>query len=159
MVGKSLKKWWPVFVLPTLAAFIIGFLWPFIWGIYLSFCKFSTVKDVVWVGLSNYQNILADRCIRICFQYSDQCAGIFHCTGFDKRIQRNKRVPYCILHAEPDRWYCTWLYLADTVKRSAFHVGTASSEVVCNKWFYWNDCPSAVAADWIYDDHLCGWSE
>ena len=41
MVGKSLKKWWPVFVLPTLAAFIIGFLWPFIWGIYLSFCKFS----------------------------------------------------------------------------------------------------------------------
>ena len=25
MVGKSLKKWWPVFVLPTLAAFIIGF--------------------------------------------------------------------------------------------------------------------------------------
>ena len=57
MVGKSLKKWWPVFVLPTLAAFIIGFLWPFIWGIYLSFCKFSTVKDVVWVGLSNYQKI------------------------------------------------------------------------------------------------------
>ena len=48
MVGKSLKKWWPVFVLPTFAAFIIGFLWPFIWGIYLSFCKFTTVKDVVW---------------------------------------------------------------------------------------------------------------
>ena len=46
MVGKSLKKWWPVFVLPTFAAFIIGFLWPFIWGIYLSFCKFTTVKDV-----------------------------------------------------------------------------------------------------------------
>ena len=40
-----------------MAAFIIGFLWPFIWGIYLSFCKFSTVKDVVWVGLSNYQKI------------------------------------------------------------------------------------------------------
>ena len=44
MVGKSLKKWWPVFVLPTLAAFIIGFLWPFIWGIYLSFCKFPTTR-------------------------------------------------------------------------------------------------------------------
>lgn len=72
MVGKSLKKWWPVFVLPTLAAFIIGFLWPFIWGIYLSFCKFSTVKDVVWVGLSNYQKIfiggdgLADF-LEVCF--------------------------------------------------------------------------------------------
>ena len=58
MVGKSLKKWWPVFVLPTLAAFIIGFLWPFIWGIYLSFCKFTTVKDVTFVGLANYQKIL-----------------------------------------------------------------------------------------------------
>ena len=58
MVGKSLKKCWPVFVLPTLAAFIIGFLWPFIWGIYLSFCKFTTVKDVVWVGLNNYKKIM-----------------------------------------------------------------------------------------------------
>ena len=58
MVGKSLKKWWPVFVLPTFAAFIIGFLWPFIWGIYLSFCIFTTVKDVVWVGLSNYKKIM-----------------------------------------------------------------------------------------------------
>lgn len=58
MVGKSLKKWWPVFVLPTFAAFIIGFLWPFIWGIYLSFCKFTTVKDVVWVGLANYKKIM-----------------------------------------------------------------------------------------------------
>lgn len=58
MVGKSLKKWWPVFVLPTLAAFIIGFLWPFIWGIYLSFCKFTTVKDVTFVGLANYKKIM-----------------------------------------------------------------------------------------------------
>ena len=60
MVGKSLKKWWPVFVLPTLAAFIIGFLWPFIWGIYLSFCKFTTVNDVTFVGFSNYSKILLD---------------------------------------------------------------------------------------------------
>lgn len=60
MVGKTIKKWWPIFVLPTLAAFIIGFLWPFIWGIYLSFCKFTTVQDVTFVGFSNYQKILLD---------------------------------------------------------------------------------------------------
>ena len=54
MVGKTVKKWWPVFILPTLAAFVIGFLWPFIWSIYLSFCKFTTVKDVTFVGFSNY---------------------------------------------------------------------------------------------------------
>ena len=165
MVGKSLKKWWPVFVLPTLAAFIIGFLWPFIWGIYLSFCKFTTVKDVVWVGLDNYKKIhdrrrlqsciLVDRCIRICVQYSDQCAGICHCTGSYKGLQRNKRVPYCIFYAEPDWWYRTWLYLADFVKRTAFHVGTASFETVRNKRFYWYDHSSFVAADRIYDDYLC----
>ena len=60
MVGKTIKKWWPIFVLPTLSAFIIGFLWPFIWGIYLSFCKFTTVQDVTFVGFSNYQKILLD---------------------------------------------------------------------------------------------------
>ncbi|MEE1115099.1 MAG: sugar ABC transporter permease [Eubacterium sp.] len=60
MVGKTIKKWWPIFVLPTLAAFIIGFLWPFIWGIYLSFCKFTTVKDVQFVGFTNYTKIFID---------------------------------------------------------------------------------------------------
>ncbi|MFR3225673.1 MAG: carbohydrate ABC transporter permease [Blautia massiliensis (ex Durand et al. 2017)] len=57
---KAIRKYWPVFVLPTLAAFIIGFLWPFAWGVYLSFCKFTTVKDVTFVGLQNYKNIWID---------------------------------------------------------------------------------------------------
>lgn len=57
---KSIKKFWPVFILPTLAAFIIGFIWPFIWGIGLSFCKFTTVKNVQFVGLDNYFKIWQD---------------------------------------------------------------------------------------------------
>ena len=57
---KAIKKYWPVFVLPTLAAFIIGFIWPFLWGIYLSFCQFTTVQDVTFVGLSNYAKIWID---------------------------------------------------------------------------------------------------
>ena len=60
MVGRTIKKWWPIFVVPTFAAFVIGFLWPFIWGIYLSFCKFTTVQDVTFVGFSNYSKILLD---------------------------------------------------------------------------------------------------
>ncbi|MBQ1310380.1 MAG: sugar ABC transporter permease [Blautia sp.] len=60
MIGKALKKYWPLFVLPTFAAFIIGFVWPFIWGIYLSFCQFTTVKKVTFVGLSNYRQIFSD---------------------------------------------------------------------------------------------------
>ena len=60
MVGKSIKKWWPVFLLPTAVAFAIGFVWPFIWGIYLSFCKFTTVKNVKVIGLGNYAKVFAD---------------------------------------------------------------------------------------------------
>ena len=36
---KATKKWWPLFVLPTFCAFIIGFVEPFGEGLYLSFCK------------------------------------------------------------------------------------------------------------------------
>ena len=50
---KNIKKYWPVFTVPTMAAFAIGFLIPFILGIYLSFTKFTTVKDARWVGISN----------------------------------------------------------------------------------------------------------
>ena len=60
MVGKTIKKYWPIFLLPTAAAFCIGFLWPFIWGIYLSFCQFTTVSKVTFVGFSNYAKIMLD---------------------------------------------------------------------------------------------------
>ena len=49
-----------MFALPTFAAFVIGFLVPFAMGVYLSFCKFSTVTDATFVGVSNYQNIITD---------------------------------------------------------------------------------------------------
>ena len=60
MVGKAIKKYWPLFILPTFAAFMIGFVWPFIWGIYLSFCKFTTVNNVTFVGFSNYSKVFLD---------------------------------------------------------------------------------------------------
>ncbi len=57
---KALKKYSPIFVLPTLLAFTIGFIIPFFEGLYLSFCQFTTVKNAKWVGLSNYQRVFAD---------------------------------------------------------------------------------------------------
>ena len=51
---KAMKRWFPVLVLPTLAAFLIAFITPFIMGIYLSFTKFSTVENAQWVGIENY---------------------------------------------------------------------------------------------------------
>ena len=57
---KALKKSAPIFVLPTLIAFIIGFIVPFGQGLYLSFCKFTTVNNAKWVGLANYKAALTD---------------------------------------------------------------------------------------------------
>ena len=60
LVRGPIKKWAPLFILPTFAAFCIGFVWPFIQGIYLSFCSFNTPKDAKWVGLANYVKAFND---------------------------------------------------------------------------------------------------
>ena len=56
-MDKTVKKYWPLFVLPTMAAFVIGFIVPFVYGLFLSFCKFTTVADWKWVGFKNYTKI------------------------------------------------------------------------------------------------------
>ena len=57
---KATKKWWPIFVLPTFCAFIIGFVVPFVEGLYLSFCKFTTINKATWVGVGNYIKVFQD---------------------------------------------------------------------------------------------------
>ena len=51
---KAYKKYFAVFVLPTLLAFTVFFIIPFVMGIVLSFCKFTTVTNARFVGVSNY---------------------------------------------------------------------------------------------------------
>lgn len=51
---KMPKKYYAFFTLPTLIAFIIAFLLPFLFGLFLSFTKFTTVTNFTWVGFSNY---------------------------------------------------------------------------------------------------------
>lgn len=57
---KAIKKYWPIFLLPTLCAFVIGFVIPFVQGAYLSLCKFQTVDKATFVGLSNFTKAFAD---------------------------------------------------------------------------------------------------
>ena len=57
---KSLRKYFAVFVLPTLVAFVIAFLLPFLFGLYLSFTRFTTVTNTQWVGLENYIRAFTD---------------------------------------------------------------------------------------------------
>lgn len=51
---KSLKRFGPVFLGPTLFAFTLAFLAPFAIGLYLSLCKFTTVTNASFVGIANY---------------------------------------------------------------------------------------------------------
>ncbi len=54
---KTLKRYSPIFLLPTLIAFLIAFVIPFVLGFYLSFTEFQTVTNAEFVGFSNYINI------------------------------------------------------------------------------------------------------
>ncbi len=57
---KTYRKYFPVFIIPTLLAYLIAFIIPFIMGVYLSFCNFKTISNAKWTGLSNYAYIFSD---------------------------------------------------------------------------------------------------
>ena len=57
---KIYKKYFAIFTLPTLIAYAIAFVVPFFMGLYLSFCKFKTIRNAKWVGLSNYLYVFQD---------------------------------------------------------------------------------------------------
>ncbi|MGX8716173.1 MAG: carbohydrate ABC transporter permease, partial [Lachnospiraceae bacterium] len=67
---ESIKKHFLLFMGPVLAAFIIGFVWPFIQGIYLSFCKFRLIKDAEFIGFSNYGKAFSDASFRYSFVFT-----------------------------------------------------------------------------------------
>ena len=60
MMRRSLRRWFALFLLPMVAAFCIGFVWPFIQGIYLSFCNFNVPSDAKWIGINNYVRTFND---------------------------------------------------------------------------------------------------
>ncbi len=60
LVRRPIQRWFPLFVLPTFACFCVGFIWPFLQGLYLSFCNFMTPRDAKFVGIENYIKALND---------------------------------------------------------------------------------------------------
>ena len=67
---KAVKRYAPIFVLPTFLAFVIGFILPFIEGLYLSFCQFTTVRDAKFIGIGNYQGIFTDSTFTNSFKFT-----------------------------------------------------------------------------------------
>ncbi len=65
-----MRRWSWLFIGPVVVAFIIGFVWPFIQGIYLSFCKFRLISDAKIIGFDNYSKALQDPTFTHAFWYT-----------------------------------------------------------------------------------------
>ena len=59
-----------LFLLPTFAAFCGGFVWPFLQGLFLSFCKFKLTSSWTWVWFDNYKKAVADPSFLHAFWYT-----------------------------------------------------------------------------------------
>ena len=60
LIRRPIQRMVWLFLLPTFAAFCIGFLYPFLKGAFLSFCKFKLTSQWTWVGFSNYVKAFSD---------------------------------------------------------------------------------------------------
>jgi raffinose/stachyose/melibiose transport system permease protein len=67
---KPMLRWSWFFLLPMVASFAIGFVWPFIQGIYLSFCEFRLISNAKWVGFKNYVEVFQDKGFLRSFGYT-----------------------------------------------------------------------------------------
>ena len=63
-------------MLPTFIAFCIGFIWPFVQGLYLSFCKFTTTQNASFIGIENYVKALQDPTFKQAFGYTTLLAVV-----------------------------------------------------------------------------------
>ena len=67
---NPLRRWGWLFLGPVTVAFCIGFVWPFIQGIYLSFCKFKLIRNAKFIGLGNYVSAFQDASFLHSFWYT-----------------------------------------------------------------------------------------
>ena len=70
IIRRPIQRCAPIFLWPMVAAFCIGFIWPFAQGLFLSFTKFRTTSKWTWVGLDNYVKALTDESFRYSFGYT-----------------------------------------------------------------------------------------
>ena len=57
---EPIRRYFFIFLAPTVLAFLIGFLIPFFRGLYLSFCEFRNVSSAKFVGFDNYVRAFSD---------------------------------------------------------------------------------------------------
>jgi len=70
MIREDIRKWAPLFLWPMLVSFVIGFVWPFLQGLFLSFTRFKTTSRWEFIGITNYLNAFQDESFRYSFGYT-----------------------------------------------------------------------------------------
>ena len=70
LLRRPIQRCFAIFLLPMTAAFCIGFVYPFLKGLFLSFCKFKTTSKWTWVGLDNYVKVIHDSSFVYSFWYT-----------------------------------------------------------------------------------------
>ena len=121
LIRRPIQRMVWLFLLPTFAAFCIGFLYPFFKGAFLSFCKFKLTSQWTWVGFSNYIKALSDSSFLHAFWYTALFAfvsvvfinvlafTVAYCS--DEGHPRLESFPHRVLHAEPHRRHRARLHL------------------------------------------------
>ena len=69
-IRRATRLWSPLFLGPVVIAFFIGFVWPFLQGIWLSLCRFKTISNAKFIGLDNYAKAFQDAGFRHAFWYT-----------------------------------------------------------------------------------------
>ena len=70
LIRRPIARMGWLFLLPTFLSFCVGFVWPFIQGLFLSFTKFRITRDWEWTGVSNYVKALQDPSFVHAFWYT-----------------------------------------------------------------------------------------
>lgn len=163
---KAISKYWPIFVLPTLVAFIIGFIWPFIWGVYLSFQRFTTVSKTTFVGIQNYLSVFQDSTFLHAFGFTAAFTVVstvlINVCAFAIALVLTRGIKgtniFRTVFFMPNLIGGILLgYLADPAQRRAGEPAEASAGSGCQGRFCRSGHPDVLAADRLHDDHLCGW--
>ena len=109
ILRRPYTRIFPLFLLPMFASFCIGFIWPFLQGLFLSFTKFKTTSKWTWVGLDNYVKAFADESFRYSFGYTAMYAIVsvilINVLAFavKKAIENSgKNIPLQIVTISPD---------------------------------------------------------
>ena len=164
-MGKALKRWWPLFMLPTCLAFMIGFVIPFIQGFYLSFCQFITINNAHFVGIENYVRALSDPQFSTSFFFTVAFAflstvlinviALAIAQALTRKALKGTNI-FRTIFFMPNLigGIVLGLHLADSDQLPALQRGCPAYRPQLRRWLLGPYHPDPVATGRLHDDHL-----